>query len=485
MDYKDDPEWKQWRNDALRRVLGDDHAREETTKSTASSVEEEEKDPKNMKTWTNAASVYSVSSTSSEQSDRTGGSKSYQSYRTPISQQGSRTAPLNSRATSSQESTGKGGPRSYQSYHTPESQQVYHTPRNLGGTKARAGEEMTLEQKAKAYDAFMRGRKPVETGYGSRVGRQPQPAATNPPPRVPIPAHIVVSTDTEEKGDDNSSTVITEASLERERGVVAWVKPTSAMEKKANEEEKKKKRRNKERRERAGVERMTGKLARVSANDTAEQKQREKRLESAKRKALNKDKETTAKITGGKKGPAGKKSNTSGGKKAVAGKTKATRVTGKKDDKAEGGEIPRGKKSKVTASKASSKAISSEGGGATVGEGGKRNKRVEKHIGACHHGTLLDMKAMDGQKLMAYLKPGEYMSGRGCEQCKKSCSDFRKKDQVGSMLYYCDRSIVAWKLAEGDGDKDGEICNLILCTGCFLDRSGKVGGRRQRARCQY
>jgi hypothetical protein len=107
-------------------------------------------------------------------------------------------------------------------------------------------------------------------------------------------------------------------------------------------------------------------------------------------------------------------------------------------------------------------------------------QKVEKYIGACHHGTLLNMKAMDGQK-------STDMNDMGCEECKRSCSDLRKKDQVGSMLYYCDRSIVAWKLPEGDGAKDGDICNLILCPpGCFVTRSGKMGGRCQcGARCGY
>jgi hypothetical protein len=119
-------------------------------------------------------------------------------------------------------------------------------------------------------------------------------------------------------------------------------------------------------------------------------------------------------------------------------------------------------------------------------EDSKRDRRVEdKHPGACHHGTLLDLKAMNAAVLASYLRPGEYMNGRDCEECSKSCKDLRERDQFGTMLHYCDKSVIAWQLPEGDDEKEGEICNLVLCPGCFVVRSGKVGGRRQRARCGY
>jgi hypothetical protein len=123
--------------------------------------------------------------------------------------------------------------------------------------------------------------------------------------------------------------------LDRNTTAVAWVKPT-AMEKNA-QAEKKKKRKNKEKREKAGKKCMTDKLAKVSANDTAEQKKMEKSMDQAKRRALNKDKATTAKGGGAKKVQASKKAITSGGKKAAAEKTKPTRVPGKKSEKADEG----------------------------------------------------------------------------------------------------------------------------------------------------
>ena len=90
------------------------------------------------------------------------------------------------------------------------------------------------------------------------------------------------------------------------------------------------------------------------------------------------------------------------------------------------------------------------------------------------------------QKVFLRLRPGEYMNGMDCEECSKSCNDMRERDQFGTMPYYCDKSIVAWNLRDGDeGDdgKDGEICRLVLCRGCFVVRNGRVDGRRQRAWC--
>ncbi len=125
-------------------------------------------------------------------------------------------------------------------------------------------------------------------------------------------------------------------------------------------------------------------------------------------------------------------------------------------------------------------------GSTAAKEDSKRDRRVEeRNPGGCHHGTLLDLKAMNGAVLASYLRPGEYMNGMDCEECSKSCNDLRERDQFGTMLYYCDKSILAWNLRDGDDGKDGEICSLVLCPGCFVVRSGKVGGRRQRAWCGY
>jgi hypothetical protein len=113
----------------------------------------------------------------------------------------------------------------------------------------------------------------------------------------------------------------------------------------------------------------------------------------------------------------------------------------------------------------------------------KRDRKVqEKHAGACHHGSLLDLKAMNGAVLASYLRPGEYMNGMDCEECSKSAKDLKGKDILGAMLYYCDKSLIAWQLPDGDDDKEGGICKLVLCPGCFVTRSEGVGGKRQRAR---
>jgi hypothetical protein len=219
------------------------------------------------------------------------------------------------------------------------------------GTKAKAGGEMTLEAKA-AYYAFMRCSSPLENGFGSRVDPHPQPGAPI-HPLATIPGHKVVHTDTEEKGDDNSSTVNAEALLERDIAIVKWVKPT-AMEKKVLAEKM-----NKEKREVAGKRCIAEeKLAKISANDTAEQKKMEKSMEQAKRKAVNKDKGTTTKRAGAKKDQAGKKGKATSMRKAVDETTKATRMAGKKADKADGGNIPKGQRLKVATSKVTSKAVS-------------------------------------------------------------------------------------------------------------------------------
>jgi hypothetical protein len=125
-------------------------------------------------------------------------------------------------------------------------------------------------------------------------------------------------------------------------------------------------------------------------------------------------------------------------------------------------------------------------GSTAAKEDSKRDRRVEeKNPGACHHGTLLDLKTMNCAVLASYLRPGEYMNGMDCEECSKSCNDIKERDQFGTMLDYCDKSVIAWQLPDGDEDKDGEICSLVLCPGCFVGRSGRVCGRRQRARCGY
>jgi hypothetical protein len=64
--------------------------------------------------------------------------------------------------------------------------------------------EMTQEQKAKAYYAFMRGNNQSENGLGCVVLNHHQPGKTPPP----LPEDIVVSADSEVEEDDGSSTLV-------------------------------------------------------------------------------------------------------------------------------------------------------------------------------------------------------------------------------------------------------------------------------------
>ena len=139
----------------------------------------------------------------------------------------------------------------------------------------------------------------------------------------------------------------------------------------------------------------------------------------------------------------------------MGGGTKAPR----KAPKAVGTNVPKAGRAKAASVPKSKKGL--VGGvpmlkemtpGSTTPKGdSKRDRRVqEKHPGTCHHGTLLDMKAMNGAVLASYLRPGEYMNGMDCEECRKSCNDLREKDQFGTMLYYCDKSVIAWQSPDGD-----------------------------------
>jgi hypothetical protein len=253
--------------------------------------------------------------------------------------------------------------------------------------------------------------------------------------------------------------------------VVNWVKITD-KDKKALAESKKKKKL-KDKKEEAAKKRMTEKLAKVDATVAAEKKKMDKAVEQAKRKAMNKEKVASVKRVGAKKGKG----------KPVGGGNKAPRKT----PKAVGSSIPKAGRAKAAPGPKSKKGL--VGGvppvkelapGSTAAKGGSKHVE-EKHPGACHHGTLLDLKAMNGAVLASYLRPGEYMNGMDCEECSKSCKDLRERDQFGTMLYYCDKSVIAWQLPDGDDGKDGEIYNLVLCPGCFVVRSGRVGGRRQHA----
>jgi hypothetical protein len=266
--------------------------------------------------------------------------------------------------------------------------------------------------------------------------------------------------------------------------VLNWVKITD-NDKKALVEKKKKKKQN-DKKEAAAEKRLAEKFTKVDATGAAEKKKMEKNMEQAKRKAMNKEKTNSAKRVGPKKGASSKKG------KLVGGGTKATRKAPKpvgtntpkaRTEKAKAAPVPKSKS--LVGGVPPLKEVTP--GSNTAKEDSKRDRRIEeKNPGACHHGTLLDLKTMNCAVLASYLRPGEYMNGMDCEECSKSCNDMRERDQFGTMLYYCDKSIVAWNLRDGDdGDdgKDGEICRLVLCRGCFVVRNGRVGGRRQRARC--
>jgi hypothetical protein len=175
VDYKDDPEWKQWRKAALRKVfLSDDEDYDDSTKATTTSNEGREVVHKTLKKYRMAASAASASS--SQKSGRTGSSSSCQTYRTPASYQSSRATPAM----------------------TPPLYEVH------GGNTNKTGGEMTQEQKAKAYDAFMRGNNQSENGLGGIVLNHHQPGKTPPP----LPEEIVMPTDTEVEESDGSSTLV-------------------------------------------------------------------------------------------------------------------------------------------------------------------------------------------------------------------------------------------------------------------------------------
>jgi hypothetical protein len=248
---------------------------------------------------------------------------------------------------------------------------------------------------------------------------------------------------------------------------VKWVQVTDKDKK--NLADRKKKKKLKDKKEAAAKKRMTEKLAKVDATGAEERKKMEKAVEQAKKKALNKEKVTGVNRVGHKNG------------KLVGGATKAPRKTPKavrtkvpKAGRAKAASVPKGKKDLVG---------ERTPGSTGAKEDSKRDRRVgEKHAGACHHGTLMDLKAMNGAVLASYLRPGEYMHERDCEECSKSAKDLTGKDTLGTMLYYCDKSLIAWQLPDGDDGKEGEICNLVLCPGCFVTRSDEVGGSRRRAR---
>jgi hypothetical protein len=202
VDYKDDPEWKRWRKAALRKVLEEEDDCDEGTKGTTSSTEEGGGVHKTMKKCPMTAPAASVSS--SQKSGRTGSSSSSNYCQTYQTQASSQSSKASSRVGSSQ------------SYRTLGSFQSSNNIRpmkpplpDVGGKETNNDGEMTLEQKAKAYDAYMMGgTNHSENELGSVVNHQ-QPKKTRTPmhPLVDIPVNILVLTDTEEE-DDGSSTLV-------------------------------------------------------------------------------------------------------------------------------------------------------------------------------------------------------------------------------------------------------------------------------------
>ncbi len=73
-----------------------------------------------------------------------------------------------------------------------------------GGNTNKTGGEMTQEQKARAYDAFLRGNNQSENGLGCAVLNHHRTGKTPPP----LPEEIVVPTDSEVEEDDGSSTLV-------------------------------------------------------------------------------------------------------------------------------------------------------------------------------------------------------------------------------------------------------------------------------------
>jgi hypothetical protein len=193
VDYKDDPEWKQWRKAALRKVFLKDDADDydDGTKATTTSEKRRELVHKSMKkcrmaaTAASAASA-SASATSSQKSGGTGSSTSCQTYRTPA-------------ASSQSSNTTHVMTTPLDEVMTPVLYEV------CGGNTTKTGGEMTQEQKAKAYDAFMRGSNQSKKEMGCAVrNHQGQPGRTPPP----LPEEIVMPTDNVVEEDDGSSTLV-------------------------------------------------------------------------------------------------------------------------------------------------------------------------------------------------------------------------------------------------------------------------------------
>jgi hypothetical protein len=183
VDYKDDPTWKRWSKAALQQVwlMTEDDENDDGTKATTTTrdgSDESEVVPRSMKKGRMVASAASVSS--SQRSGWTGSSSSCQTYRTPASQ------------------------RSFQPTHatTP-------TPRDCGVQRGDAykepGREMTQEQKAYLYDAYVMGSNKTEKGLGCVVPNPNQKGKTRQPA---VPEEVEVPTDNEVLEDDGSSTLV-------------------------------------------------------------------------------------------------------------------------------------------------------------------------------------------------------------------------------------------------------------------------------------
>jgi hypothetical protein len=180
VDYKDDPAWKQWRKATLQKVfLKDDDDHDAGTRVTTGSEERRDVVHKTKQKCRMASAASAASTSTSQKSGRTGSSSSCQTYRTPASSQSS------------------GAPQVMTPY-------VYGVCR---GHTNKSGGEMTQEQKAKAYDAFMRGNNQSQNGLGCVVLNHHRTGKTPPP----LPEEIVVpgkieSSEVEE--DDGSSTLV-------------------------------------------------------------------------------------------------------------------------------------------------------------------------------------------------------------------------------------------------------------------------------------
>jgi hypothetical protein len=76
-----------------------------------------------------------------------------------------------------------------------------------GGNTNKAGGEMTQEEKAKAYDAFMRGNNQSEKGLGCAVQNHLNHCQQGKIP-PPLPEEIVMAPETKVEEDDDSSTLV-------------------------------------------------------------------------------------------------------------------------------------------------------------------------------------------------------------------------------------------------------------------------------------